>query len=97
MNETMVERVARAIDPVWFMHPEVEEEGIANYPGHTKWYRDRARKAARAAIEAMHDPSPMMLAMVWRRFDMRGSGSTPAFKEAFNCMIDAALAESPAP
>lgn len=36
------------------------------------------------------DPTPQMLAAVWRRFDLRGSGSTPAFKEAYKTMCAAA-------
>lgn len=55
----IVERVARAIDPLAF-HPE-EIERIGLNPDRMRLRRNRAEKKARAAIEAMWQPTERMI------------------------------------
>lgn len=59
----IVERVARAIDPVAFIKLEASEK--LKWEKRVNIYRNRvgdARKLARAAIEAMREPTTAMLA-----------------------------------
>lgn len=58
----MVERVARAIDPVAFIKLEASEK--LKWEKRVNIYRNRvedARKLARAAIEAMREPTSRMM------------------------------------
>lgn len=80
---TMVEKVARAISA------QLEEYGLEAYEvaeadGRAGW----AHEIARAAIDAMRDPTDEMLdagqTPGWSRWEVRGR---------FNLMIDAALKE----
>jgi hypothetical protein len=51
MSESMVERVAKAIDPVAF------DPGYTGGPNGRAFRQDEARTKARAAIEAMREPN----------------------------------------
>lgn len=50
-DNSMVEKVARAISPAWFGEAHM---GLENYDGQAKNYQDSARCKARAALEACH-------------------------------------------
>ncbi len=101
MSETMVERVARAIDPGAWGKPGV---GMAAFQEPR---RDTARRTARAAIEAMREPTVEMphagiegywfeapaLEVVQGASTMSGIG----MRQAWRAMIDAALSEGQEP
>lgn len=96
MNE-MIERVARAIDPVAF-DPSIEDE---NYPGEIEDNRTAALSRARAAIEAMREPTEGMQKAgfrvnVWENPKSINVGrvTIPADKP-WRAMIDEALKPSP--
>lgn len=60
----MIERVARAIARAqgldcWF--DGEPESVVSNYPGQTGKYRQRFYESARAAIEAMREPTENMI------------------------------------
>lgn len=78
----MVERVARAIDPnAW-------EEGAHWYAFERKWRRGKSLHAARAAIEAMREPTYSMKQAVKDGMD---------HAEVWSAMIAAALTSPPPP
>lgn len=89
--ETMVERVARAIDPVaWKWLDSVEGQEPA-HAAEAVTRRHQLRQA-RSAIEAMRGPTADMLkASEWGNFEMFLSPSEERRQE-YNAMIDAALA-----
>jgi hypothetical protein len=80
MSESMVERVAKAIDPVAF------DPGYTGGPNGRAFRQDEARTKALAAIEAMREPTDAMIdaGLIGRRHDARDN---------FRAMIDAALKE----
>jgi len=96
MAETMVERVARAIAPEWFILTEDSESIVSNYPGQTVDMQRWAMTKARAAIEAMREPTEAME-------DAAGGALCSAIESraedaivcgaVYRAMIDAALAE----
>lgn len=80
---TMVERVARAL------HPEIFKDFGGHGPGECPdcdEQRELARELARAAIEAMREPTQRMLDATW----------TDASAFTWRTMIDAALNEDQA-
>lgn len=96
MTETMIERVARAIDPaLWTRSDPATVEGKRDL---TYWRRHSVKKS-RAAIEAMREPMHTMLDS--------GDLTLPQFAEghvrmehlrvAWQAMIDAALNEKAEP
>ena len=85
MSDSMVERVARAIDP------EAFNERLPSSVHEPR--RNRANDAARAAIEAMREPTEAMVDVAWQK--LRGNLRPD---EYYRHMIDAALnAKEPAP
>ena len=92
---TMIERVARAIFEAWAREEGsavtwdqiVEYNGRPGYLNASNFYR-LATAEARAAIEAMREPTE---AMVTARFNVLGQGG----KAEWEAMIDEALVESP--
>jgi hypothetical protein len=86
-EETMVERVARAI------HAAFNDSGAADYT--YAWDdplagRDHFRLLARAAIEAMREPTATMIDAA---YDRHGALPRSAYAYDYNLMIDAALSE----
>lgn len=75
-NTTMIERVARAIEPVWFgevLYMKDWGDGriilshpLDNFPLQHESYQNKAIEKARSAIEAMMVPTPEMVAAYWR-------------------------------
>lgn len=97
MSDSMVERVARAIAERQFLDADPE----ADVTGRV----DMAWRAfvphARAAIEAMHEPTPEMADAGWETFPFSPGSETHAMAggasptKAWGAMIDAALSEAP--
>ena len=101
---TMVERVARAIEPRAF--DEAHFHAMSNYTtqyGDFERGKERALAKARAAIEAMREPDAKML-LAWTKFepwwDHTTSPPTLCYPLGSACWshwhagIDAALAEA---
>jgi hypothetical protein len=86
---SMVEKVARAIDvagTTW----------LNEQPWRVEWYDVPGEVLARAAIEAMREPSEEMLAAAESGYTLSNpycDYSEAAFKRAVERMIDAALKE----
>lgn len=92
-TESMVERVARAMFEDWLQREDVKREQLLNGP-HPAWSRQGEigqrnwLRSARAAIEAMREPTPAML-MTFLVEMVKHSDN----RQALSAMIDAALAE----
>lgn len=86
----MIERVARAISQSF--HEEGYIEGVSD---PSEW--EEFLKAARAAIEAMRDPTDAMQQAVWEAcFDNKYDGTqAPAAYAMCVAVIDAALEDKP--
>lgn len=88
MSDSMIEHVARALKP---KHFEIYDQGFPtqnridqqSFLNSEKVVR-RARKDARAAIEAMREPTEAMI-----------DAAKGSYVEAFAAMIDAAIKEPP--
>ncbi len=83
---SMVERVARAMYPKGW-----EQDGHFN-SRERAWRRDHAMIAARAAIEAMREPTPGMLSDGLAIHDW-----DHGLDDVYTAMIDAALEPLPEP
>lgn len=92
---TMIEKVARAINPRAFeildanFNPKSRFE--ADFHLHAERTAKAARAKARAAIEAMREPTDAMSAEGRRQHSMELSSSYQTWQN----MIDAALTEQP--
>lgn len=93
MAESMIERVARALHDAWLSEAATIQDMHANGP-FPPWEEKSAETkarfyiSARAAIEAMREPTEEMKDAGWF---FAGSESG----ECFSAMIDAALKEQP--
>lgn len=86
----MVEKVARKLCELQDGDPDY----CASVPNHPLWRQ--CVEFARAAAEAMREPSPAMIAAAWTVFDRhphKRLGPGPGFKEAIAAAFDAALKE----
>lgn len=83
---TMIEKVARALDPsIW----QVADAGVANPVA-----RQGSLDAARRAIEAMREPTKEMHLAGVKAYTDRNSNCRPvALRDAYGAWIDAALTE----
>lgn len=88
MTDSMIERVARALDPeVWSEEtPVPTRAGILAF--HSR--RQASVSTARVAIDAMREPTTEMNAAGFMAMNRHGKR---AVHEIFNTMIDAALKE----
>lgn len=83
----MVERVAKALCKNACLTWSTEPDGTSEY----------FRGGARAAITAMRDPTPKMIAATWKALNPCGEnciekwGTGPAVREAYQAMIDEVL------
>lgn len=57
MNDEMIEKMARAMEPDWFGN---NASVLGNYPGQAEANRERARLKARAALSAIHGKHVML-------------------------------------
>lgn len=86
-----VEEVTRALATDQ-MRRTLAAAGLEYEPGQDAFLRDFAR----AAIGAMREPTPEMIAEAWarlKRAHLPRLGPGPGFKEAYQAAIDAALRE----
>lgn len=81
---TMVERVARAI------YFRADDQGDKAWNHCQSWHRDIAREQARAAIEAMREPTDAMANAAWAKIGEDGDADVAVI---YANMIDAALNE----
>lgn len=82
MTESMIEQVAEA------MAKQVGGRPLSDNDYYTDAHREWYRKAARAAIEAMREPTAEMLAACYPRY---GIPENPLYANVWRTMIDAAL------
>lgn len=88
---TKVEQVARAIAPYAWNDSFWQEPGRRNqYDRNQRHVQRTAMREARAAIEAMREPSPEMTAAFDRACDEHGHCM---MRYGWRAMIDAALTE----
>jgi hypothetical protein len=83
----MVERAAEAICDAEF------GPGMWAIPAHEQKFRDLYRVRARAAIEAMREPTDDMVDEGWRAKRAEIHDTAPEPRDAYRAMIDAALEE----
>ncbi len=94
----MIERVAKRLDEL--LGDDLESLSIEMGCGKhaAEWRKDTILKAARAAIEAMREPTEEMIKAGTIGWDsLNGSPVKPVFSpfKPWAAMIDAALAEKP--
>lgn len=105
MAEDMIERVAQAIDPFAFESWQraydyeigqsgdaAEAKAFADWSGGKRL--DEARQAARAAVEAIRNPTDHMVSAGMAERNINGSGPR-GLPLCYKAMIDAALSPSP--
>lgn len=80
----MRERIARAIEPVWW--DEIDGVHILdNFPDQHKFYQKRALERADAVLDALREPTEEMLKAAWKA---QHNGKTQI--EVWQAMIDKA-------
>lgn len=96
-NTEMIERVARAFEPTIWEIPHFLADGSAIQKRYIDDRQKRSLEKARAAIQAMREPTEAMLEAgheVVAGFYTRGY-DCPAFEDSWRAAIDAILKEHP--